>query len=224
MCTATGVAPGPLPLPTDLPSALVEIEALRARVAELTKERDELAGDLAAVKAELDQVVRRFFGPKSERLGPEQSLLFSPPPATGAAPAAPEAVVEELVKAHRRRRRQRRHPGRGCYPKDLPREPVHVPTPPELLVCACGGPRHKVGEVCSERLDVVPAQFRIVELVRDKLACARCDGVVSPPLPPEPITRGLPTPRLLAHIVVSKYCDHLPLARQETIYALSSLP
>lgn len=96
---------------------------------------------------------------------------------------------------------------------------MHVPTPPELLVCACGGPRHKIGEVCSERLDVVPAQFWIVELVRDKLACARCDGVVSPPLPPEPITRGLPTARLLAHIVVSKYCDHLPLARQETIYA-----
>lgn len=222
MCTAQAVAP----LPTDLPAALAEITALRARVAELegqvhrlAGERDELVADVAAVRAERDQLVRRFMGKKSERLGTEQSLLF--PPAAGAdSPVGPDDVVEELVKQHRRRRRRRRpHPGRGCYPKDLPRVPVQVPTPPEFLVCPCGGRRHKTGVVCSERLDLVPAQFRIVELTREKLACARCDAVTSPPLPPELITRGLPTPGTLAQVVVSKYCDHLPLARQEAIYA-----
>ena len=216
-----------MPVPTDLPAALAEIAALQARVAELeaqvhalTTDRDELVADAAAARAERDQLVRRFLGKKSERLGSEQSLLFTPPAENADASVAPDEVVEQLVKGHRRRRLKRRpHPGRGCYPEDLPRVPVSVPTPPELLVCACGRHRQKVGVVCSERLDVVPAQFRIVELQRDKLACAHCDGVVTTPLPPEPIKRGLATPRLLADVVVKKYCDHLPLARQEAIYA-----
>lgn len=215
------------PLPNDLPTALVEIKTLRARVAELearmgelNAERDELVSDVAALRAERDQMIRRFFGKKSERLGTEQSLLFPSPAAPAQIPAESDEVAEEQVRPHRRRRRRRRrHPGRGCYPPDLPRDVVPVPTSPEMLVCPCGGRRHKVGVVCSERLDVVPAQFRIVELVRDKLACARCDAHTTPPLPPEPIKRGLPTARLLAHVVVSKFCDHLPLNRQEEIYA-----
>lgn len=218
----------PLPLPQNLAAAHAEILALRARVAELegtvqtvTNERNEVADELAATKAELAQTVQRFFGKKSERLGTEQGLLFTPTTEPGPGSSAPDEVVEELVRQHRRRRRRRRrpHPGRGCYPHDLPRDVVPVPTPPELLWCSCGGRRHRVGVVTSERLDVVPAQFRIVELVRDKLACCRCDAVTSPPLPPEPIKRGVPTPRLLAHVAVSKFADHLPLHRQEAIYA-----
>lgn len=207
----------PDPLPTDLPTALAEIERLRARVAALMAERDELVADLSAVRADRDQLVRRFFGKKSERIGPEQNLLFSS--SIAALPETTAGEVVEQVKAHPRRRgRRRRHPGRGCYPKDLPRVEEAVPTPPELLVCACGAHRRQIGETRSERLDLVPAQFRIVEKVRAKLACVACEQVVSPPLPPEPIVRGLPTPRLLAQVVVSKYCDHLPLARQESMY------
>jgi transposase len=220
MCTRSDVL---LP-PTDLASALRTIELLLERVAqhetrlrEVEAERDQLARELAAERQEKAALVRRFFGQKSERLASsEQRLLFAgTPPAEQPASAPP---AEHDVRGHRRRR-SRPHPGRGGYPADLPRVEERVPTPPAQLVCPCGAHRRQAGTVRSERLDVVPAQFRILELVRDKLVCDHCGQVASPPLPPEPIRRGLPTARLLAHVLVSKYGDHLPLARQEAIYA-----
>lgn len=222
MCTGSDV----LPPPTDLASALRTIEHLLERVAQLEThlrgveaERDHLARELAAERQEKAALVRRFFGQKSERLvsSSDQLLLFAGPASAEAQPA-PAPPEDGLVRAHRRGKR-RPHPGRGCYPADLPRVEQRVPTPPGLLTCPCGAHRRVAGKVRSERLDVVPAQFRILELVRDKLACDRCGQVESPPLPPEPIRRGLATARLLAHVLVSKYGDHLPLARQEAIYA-----
>src|SRR5208337_3840246 len=76
-----------------------------------------------------------------------------------------------------------------------------------------------LGEDVSEMLEYVPAHFQVIRQVRPKLACARCDKIVQAEAPPRPIARGLAGPGLLAHVLVSKYCDHLPLYRQAEIYA-----
>lgn len=102
---------------------------------------------------------------------------------------------------------------RGSLPKHLPR--IEEVIEPESLVCACGGCLHCIGEDVSERLDVIPAQFRVIVTRRPKYACRACtDGVVQAPAPARLIQAGLPTEATVAHVLVSKYADHLPLYRQ----------
>jgi transposase len=91
---------------------------------------------------------------------------------------------------------------------------------PESLVCACRGCLHCIGEDSSERLDVIPAQFRVIVTRRPKYACRTCtDGVTQAPAPARLIPSGLPTEAMIAHVLVSKYADHLPLYRQAQIYS-----
>jgi transposase len=79
---------------------------------------------------------------------------------------------------------------------------------------------HRIGEDKSERLDIVPAQFRVLVTRRPKYACRTCeDGVVQAPAPARLIEGGLPTEATVAQVLVSKYADHLPLYRQAQIYA-----
>lgn len=91
---------------------------------------------------------------------------------------------------------------------------------PESLTCVCGGCLHCIGEDVSERLDIVPAQFQVIVTRRPKYACRSCtDGVVQAPAPARLIPGGLPTEATIAHVMVSKYADHLPLYRQAQIYS-----
>jgi len=84
----------------------------------------------------------------------------------------------------------------------------------------CAGALHRIGEDVSERLDVVPAQFRVLVVRRPKYACRACaDGVAQAPAPARLIEGGLPTEATVAHVLVSKFADHLPLYRQAQIYA-----
>lgn len=111
----------------------------------------------------------------------------------------------------------------GNLPAALPRiEEIIEPT---SLICPCGcGVMHKIGEDRSERLDVVPAQLRVIVTVRPKYACRTCtDGVTQAPAPSHLIRGGLPTEATLAHVLVSKYADHLPLYRQSQIMARAGL-
>lgn len=208
-----------LPLPNDLPAAHAEIRMLRAKVAELQQLVAELTAERDELKHELATLVRRHHGRKSEKVDPDQQLMFSMAGGSESTPPVPDEVVDRLKK-RKRRRRGRRHRGRGTFP-NLPRVPVDVPAPEGLLTCECGSPRRQIGVAISERLDVIPAQFRVLELRRPKFVCTAscCDRVVCGPLPAEPIKRGLPTSALMALVVTAKYCDHLPLARQQAIYA-----
>ena len=108
--------------------------------------------------------------------------------------------------------------GRQRLPEHLPRETVSHPAP---CACpSCGGTRLSVlGEDVSEVLEYVPAYFKVVRHVRPRLSCRACDTISQAPVPSLPIERGLPGPALLAHVLVAKYCDHLPLHRQSVIYA-----
>jgi transposase len=111
-----------------------------------------------------------------------------------------------------------RKPVRRPLPDHLPRE-VAVHEPEQKGCPACGGSLSKLGEDVSEMLEYVPARFKVVRHVRPKLSCTQCDSIVQAEAPTRPIARGLAGPGLLAHVLVSKYADHLPLYRQSEIYA-----
>jgi transposase len=111
----------------------------------------------------------------------------------------------------------------GRLPPDLPR--IERVIEPETTACPCGcGEMARIGEGRSERLDIVPARVRVLVTIRPRYACRRCKGaVVQAPAPARLIEGGLPTEATLAHVLVSKYADHLPLYRQAQILARSGV-
>jgi transposase len=111
-----------------------------------------------------------------------------------------------------------RKPARRALPEHLPRE-VETHIPQQAGCPACGGQLSRLGEDVSEVLEYVPARFKVIRHVRPKLSCSKCDVIVQAAAPSRPIERGLAGPGLLAHVLVSKYADHLPLYRQAEIYA-----
>jgi transposase len=112
----------------------------------------------------------------------------------------------------------RQRPGRKPLPEHLPRETVlHEPS---CSCPSCGGTAlTRIGEDEREVLEYVPSYFKVVRHVRPKMSCRACETIVQASMPSLPIERGRPGPGLLAHVLVSKYCDHLPLYRQTGIYA-----
>jgi transposase len=109
-------------------------------------------------------------------------------------------------------------PARRALPDHLPRE-TRRHEPKETVCPQCQGELRKLGEDVAEVLEYVPASFRVIRHVRTKLSCAKCDCIVQAEAPSRPIERGMAGPGLLAHVLVSKYADHLPLYRQSEIYA-----
>jgi transposase len=109
-------------------------------------------------------------------------------------------------------------PARRALPAHLPRQTrTHVPK--ETVCPQCQGELRKLGEDVSEMLEYVPASFVVIRHVRSKLSCTKCDCIVQAEAASRPIERGIAGPGLLAHVLVSKYSDHLPLYRQSEIYA-----
>jgi transposase len=172
-------------------------------------------------------VLRRLkFAATSERIaregGPEQASLWGadldadlaaieaelnalrePPSDTPAASASPE--------------HPRSTPKRAALPADLPRTVVtHEPV---STTCGCGAALQRVGEDVAEKLDYTPGVFTVQRHVRGKWACRCCQTLVQAPVPAHVIDKGIPTAALLADVLVGKYADHLPLYRQEDIYA-----
>jgi transposase len=118
--------------------------------------------------------------------------------------------------------REHRKPARRPLPDHLPRETQTYE--PEQAACPeCGGVLRTLGEDVSELLEFVPARFKVIRIVRPKLSCANCEHIVQAPAPSRPIDRGLAGPGLLAHVLVSKFSDHLPLYRQAEIYERSGI-
>jgi transposase len=167
----------------------------------------------------LDLLLRRLYGPRTERFDPNQPLLipdaFEPQDTIAKSEEPPvdtAAVPEPATDAPKRRGH-----GRKGLPKNLPRVPIlHVLTEAERCCPECGGLRHQIGAERSEQLDYKPASLFIAEHVRCTYACAHCEGqVVTADKPAQPIPKGLPGPGLLAHVVTEKCADHIPLYRQE---------
>jgi transposase len=112
---------------------------------------------------------------------------------------------------------ERRAPARRPLPAHLPRERVIYPVP-SACPC-CGGVLHKIGEDVTETLELVPRHWKVIQHVREKFSCRSCESITQPPAPSHPIARGRAGPGLLAHVLWSKYCLHLPLNRQSAAYA-----
>jgi transposase len=190
-------------LPEDLPS-------LRAAALALIAERDELLRRIERMHHIIRQFQRAQYGRHSERLDNEQLQLVLQEQEIAAATAASMEA--------RKTRRTRTEPGeRKSLPAHLPR--VEVVIEPETTSCPCCGNRmHVIGEEKSERLDVIPAQHRVLVTRRPKYGCRVCaSAVIQAPAPERLIRAGLPTEALVAHVLVSKYAWHLPLYRQAQI-------
>ena len=196
--------------------------ALRAMLLSVIAERDSLAAErdtLAERNARLEHLLeklrRRQFGRRSERLPEDQLLLAFEEVEASIAQATAEAA--KASPEQQEKQRKRRQAGRGRLPAHLPR--VEQVLRPEATACpCCQGPLVEIGADSSERLDVIPAQFRVLVTVRPKLACRACPGtVLQAPAPARLIEGGVPTEGTVAHVLVSRYADHLPLYRQSQI-------
>src|SRR3954447_6143513 len=160
-------------------------------------------------------LLRRIYGPRTERFDPDQILLI-PDAFEPVTPDPADAVLSPPESRPGPAKKARPH-GRRPLPRDLPREPrVYELTEAERRCPDCGGGRIKIGEERSEQLDYRPASLFIVDHVRCTYACPHCEGqVVTAGKPAQPIDKGLPGPGLLAHVATEKYVDHIPLHRQE---------
>jgi len=204
-------------LPEDAATLRALLLETLAQVGTLVAERDALASQNERLQHLLLKLKRRQFGTKSERL-PEEQLLFAFEEIE-ATLAANAAEAGKQSPALRDNQAKRRRAGRGRLPAHLPR--IEVVLAPEATACpCCQGPLVEIGVDAAERLDVIPAQFRVVVTRRPKLACRGCPGVVlQEPAPARLIEGGMPTEATVAHVLVSRYADHLPLYRQSQILA-----
>jgi transposase len=202
----------PTALPED-PATLQRI--LRAALAEIERLRLLIAG-----------LQRNRFGRRSEQLDDaafqqgvedlEQSLAEQTASLDAAAPPS-EAPTSDAAPRLPRTEPARRN--RGALPAELPRDEVVIDVTDKLCPC-CGGTLHLIGEDTAEMLDYVPAQWRVRVIRRPRYGCRSCEeAIVQAPAPDRPVDGGMATEALLAHVLVNKYSDHLPLYRQAQIFA-----
>jgi transposase len=174
--------------------------------------------EIEKLKLQIARLRRVQFGRSSEKIARtiEQLELMledleAETSAATASATSPAADIEQSSSSKSKRS------GRKPLAEHLPRqEVVHEPS----CTCpSCGGEMRKVGEDVTEVLDYVPGHFKVIKHIRPAFSCRRCESMVQMPMPSLPIERGQPGAGLLAHVVVGKYCDHLPLYRQSGIYA-----
>lgn len=165
----------------------------------------------------IKELQRHRFGRRAETLPEDQMLLGLEDVEQVSASNA--VAVEEANPAERASQSAKRRINRGFLPAHLPRIEMVVDVEDRTCPC-CGEPLHRISEDASERLDIVPAQFRVLVVRRPKYGCRACENVVvQAPAPARLIEGGLPTEATVAQVLVAKYADHLPLYRQAQIYA-----
>jgi transposase len=258
----------PVPTPEQLPDDLASLKNMIVELVVTLRQRDR---DLEQVRQRVHLLLQRLYGRRSERLNPDQPLLFPSDNDASAsgndASAAPALVVEKAEGEKSSRQRRRHKHGRRRLPDNLPRRPVHHELSQAERICVCGHNRIEIGvESGGEQLDWQPASYFVWQHWNHKYLCPSCarkrmetnpaqaedkavdkavdkDKNAQPPAAngvpgsaehiavvnaigpaiitaskgPMPIDKGMPGPGLLAHIIVSKYADHLPLYRQENI-------
>src|SRR5512138_49106 len=173
------------------------------REAELATARQttlHLSAWIEKLKLEIARLKRMQFGRSSERLGERIDQL--------------ELIVEDLETSQAQARpdsapAEKRAPVRKPLPAHLPRETVRHESEPNCP--DCGSAMKAIGEDLAEMLEYVPAHFKVIRHVRPRLTCRCCERIVQAAAPSRPIDRGIPGPGLLAHVLVSKFADHLPL-------------
>lgn len=204
----------PPDLPDDIDALKAIIMASQAKMADQDGVIERKEDRIIRLEKLLADFKRALYGAKSEKGHPDQYHLALEDIETAMAVIHAE---DEAIDPPKTAGATKSPKGRGVLPKHLPRvEEVIEPD----VTCGCGAERHVIGEDVSERLDIVPAQFRVLVTRRPKYACRSCEaGIVQAPAKPRLIEGGMPTEATIASVIVSKYADHLPLYRQSQIYA-----
>ena len=203
--------PNAAALPDDIDALKGLVLAGETLVAELRSQLLTRALEIDRLKLQIARLRRMQFGRKSERLDGQIEQL--------------ECQLEELQTDEAAAKAKALCPKVARQPSIRKPLPAHLPRQTETHLPAaescpeCGGKLAILGEDVSEQLEYVPASFRVIRHARPKLACTCCDHIAQAPAPSRPIVRGFAGPGLLAHVLVAKFCDHLPLYRQSVIYA-----
>ena len=205
-------------VPTALPD---DVETLQSLVVSLQQTHREQQARLARQSTLIDQLVAQIklarhkqFGASSERWSDDQMRLFNEAETIAGQAQEPESDTVEVSPHHRKRG------GRKPLPDHLPRVEIVYELAESERVCPHDGAELKpIGEAVTELLDIIPAQIHILRHIRKKYACPCCDQTIkTASMPNQPIPKSRVSPGLLAHIVVNKFVDALPLYRQEQIF------
>jgi transposase len=195
----------------DLPD---NVETLQRMVRTLATERANLTeaqAEIERLRLIVQKLQRSQFGRRAERLDDDQ-LQF------GFEDLHADIARVEATLPSTTVKRPRSRPDRPSLPAHLPREDMRLDLEHQACPC-CGGELHVIGETVNEMLDHVPARLRVIRICRPRYGCRACGTIHQAPAPERPIAKGLASPGLLAHVLVAKYCDHLPLYRQSQIFA-----
>jgi transposase len=214
--------------PDQLPDDIAELKRrLIETTAELTAAKNGLVVTqltIEKLKAQIARLKREKFASSSEKIEraieqlelalEEAEAVKAEAIAASPQPAAQDELIAEAAAPERKKRRR--------LPPEFPRRDV-VHRPPGVCK-ACGGSQLRdVSETVTEVLAYVPARFEVIRHVRPACSCRKCETMVQAPMPELPIPRGMVDASFLAHIIIAKFCDHLPLYRQAEIYARSGL-
>jgi len=198
----------------DLAALPGDVKTLQRMVRLLAAERTSLSeaqAEIERLHLIIKKLQRSQFGRRAERLDDDQLQL-------GFEDLNADLARAEAILPSARTITPRTQDERPSLPAHLPREDRRFDVEHQACSC-CGSPLHMIGETVSEMLDHVPARLRVIRICRPRYGCRACGTIHQAPAPERPIAKGLATPALLAHVLVSKYCDHLPLYRQSQIFA-----
>lgn len=207
-------------LPDDIGQLKALLIAQRAVIVRLSCEITGYAREIDSLRALVAKLQRMLFARSSEknRGKIEKKIAQAEKRITGLQNRPGEVQSQLTSMAEDAGSKTSATPARKALPATLPRD-RQVIAPAETECPVCSGKLKPPGESISEQLDIINTAFRVMETVRPKLACSRCDGIVQAPLPPKPIERSYASPGLLARIIMAKFAEHLPLYRQSEIYA-----
>ena len=181
---------------------------------------DALTAEIEKLQALIHKLLRHRFGRRSEQLSPDQlQLAIEDIEQEIAESEAAEDAAAKSEEQRRRRRAARPQRNLGALPAHLPRDEVVIDVEDKSCPC-CNGTMHLIGETRTEMLDIVPAQLRVKVIRRPRYGCRACEeAVVQAPAPERPIDGGMATEALVAHVLISKFLDYLPLYRQSQMLA-----
>ena len=203
----------------DTPAAPDTVQDLRDLLERLQGELKFKQTKIEALNFEVARLKRWRFGSSSESLDTStQTVLFDH---ILVDTALEDRAAEEDKNPPTATPRAKGKAVRAALPASLPRIDHHHEL--EQTHCACGQPLKRIGQEVSEQLDCVPAQFFVLRHIRGKYACVCCQTIAAAPMPAQIIDKGIPAPGLLAQVAVAKHDDHLPLYRQQEIYARSGV-